>query len=159
VGAEYIQKKLVRQLKPLAEGANVVLSLVIPEKLNLTIPGDAASLRRLFSNLIENGLKYTPAGGHINVTVNRLWQEVTVTIADTGPGIAPEHLPHLFERFYRPDEARSRDRGGFGLGLAIARAIVEAHNGRIEVESELGQGTRLIVYLPAGAVTAASEPS
>lgn len=149
---------LMLQLKPLAEAADIELLLKLPQKQNLLIPAEETSLRRLFTNLIENGLKYTPAGGYVTVTVNRLWQEVTVTIADTGPGIAPEHLPHLFERFYRPDEARSRARGGFGLGLSIAKAIAEAHNGRIEVESELGQGTRLIVYLPAGESAAVSKP-
>jgi signal transduction histidine kinase len=83
------------------------------------------------------------------VTAGRHWQEIFVSVTNTGPGIAPEHLPHLFERFYRVDSARTRDTGGFGLGLAIAQAIVQAHHGQIEADSRVNVGTTFTVTLPA----------
>jgi two-component system sensor histidine kinase BaeS len=84
---------------------------------------------------------------------------VRVEVADDGPGIAPRHLPHLFDRFYRADEARVRVGGGAGLGLAIAKGFVTAHDGTIEVESELGQGTTFVVRLPGPTERAAPNPS
>ena len=107
--------------------------------------GPAARLRRrervhqVLFNLLDNAVRFTPAGGAVTVTGARDNGSVDVAVADTGPGIAPEHLPRLFERFYRVDPARSRDDGGTGIGLAIARSVVEAHGGRIWAESEPGR--------------------
>ncbi|GGI97868.1 two-component sensor histidine kinase [Alicyclobacillus cellulosilyticus] len=109
---------------------------------------DAHRMTQVFVNLVGNALRYTPAGGEVKVRVEETPQDVRVTVSDTGPGIAAEHLPHIFDRFYRVEEARSRESGGMGLGLAIAKEFVEAHRGRIEVVSRPGQGTSFIVVLP-----------
>jgi signal transduction histidine kinase len=111
------------------------------------VMGDADRLRQLLRNLVDNALKYTPAG---EVTLSLLCEAgwVRVSVADTGIGIAPEDIPHIFERFYRSDKARTRGRGGAGLGLSIAKWIAEAHNGRIAVESQAGSGSVFTVWLP-----------
>ena len=93
-------------------------------------------------------LAQSPSGGRVRVTASRHNGSVDVTVADTGPGIPPEHLPRLFERFYRVDTARSREEGGTGIGLAIARSVVEAHGGRIWAESEPGKGSTFTFELP-----------
>ncbi len=111
--------------------------------------GEAGQLTRLFTNLLENAVRYTPPEGHIALRVQNEGEWVRVQVADTGCGIAPEHLPHLCERFYRVDAARSRKQGGTGLGLAICQGIVEAHGGRMEFESVLGEGTTVQVFLPS----------
>jgi heavy metal sensor kinase len=115
------------------------------------VTGDPPQLRRLLFNLLDNAIKYTPAGGTIAVHTQCQGAQVRVVIADDGEGIAAEHLPHLFDRFYRVDPARERERettGGTGLGLAICRSIVEAHGGTIGVESTPGQGTQVAFTLP-----------
>jgi signal transduction histidine kinase len=99
-------------------------------------------------NLLENGLTHTPPGGKIAVAAHANDEWVEVKVQDTGTGIAAEDLPYVFERFYRADKSRSRATGGAGLGLAIARQLVEAHGGWIEVESEVGQGTQFTFTLP-----------
>jgi signal transduction histidine kinase len=111
-------------------------------------PGDPALLRRLFGNLIDNALRYTPAGGQVTARVRREGGCV-VTVADTGIGIQPSALPHVFDRFYRADESRSRDAGGAGLGLSIVKRVVELHSGAIAIRSTPGQGTTVEVRLPA----------
>jgi heavy metal sensor kinase len=110
--------------------------------------GDGARLRQVFFNLLDNAIKYTPAGGEIGVRVERRSGEALVTVRDTGIGIPAEHLPRVFDRFYRVDKARSREQGGTGLGLSISRSIVAAHGGRIAVESFVGKGTTFTVILP-----------
>ena len=109
--------------------------------------GHADSLTRLFSNLLENAARHTPSDGRITVAAHRLGNQIVVEVTDTGVGIAPEHLPHVTERFYRVEAARSRAHGGTGLGLSICRSIVEAHGGSLAVESVLGQGTTVRVTL------------
>ena len=145
-----ILREVVAQLQPNAAASQVDLQLEIPPQVDLTVPGDAERLRQVFTNLVENGLKYTPAGGKVSVAISRHWQTITVTITDTGDGIALEHLPHLFERFYRADDARARETGGFGLGLAISQAIVQAHGGTIAASSEVNKGMIFTVSLPTG---------
>ena len=123
--------------------------LVVEHLEPVHVMGDTDRLRELLVILLDNAIRYTPAGGEIRVGLTHgPGPEVALSVADTGIGIAPEDLPHIFERFYRADKARSRATGGTGLGLAIARWIVEAHGGRIEVESHLGQGSRFTVRLP-----------
>lgn len=117
------------------------------------VQGDDIWLSRLFFNLLDNGLKYTEAGGTVRLlaSISRETdgrQTATFVVEDTGPGIAAEHLPSLFKRFYRADESRNRRLGGTGLGLAICQSIVNAHKGTIRVESEVGVGSRFIVTLP-----------
>jgi len=112
------------------------------------VKGDKVRLRQMFLNLLENAVRYTPAEGNVTVSTFRDRETVDVHVADTGVGIAPEHLAHIFERFYRVDKARSRAEGGSGLGLAIVKHIVEMHGGLISVESQLGKGTRFSVTLP-----------
>jgi heavy metal sensor kinase len=112
------------------------------------VEADQTRLTQLLINLVDNGLKHTPKGGVVTVSVDRSDREALLRVADTGVGIAAEHLPHLFERFYRVDSARSRPDGGAGLGLAISQWIVQAHRGKIEVESQPGRGTTFTVRLP-----------
>lgn len=115
---------------------------------NLVIKGDRAKLRQLLLNILDNAIRYTPRGGEISVSVEAEGEMAVVAISDTGIGIPPGDLPHIFERFYRVDKARSRSEGGSGLGLAIAKHIAEIHGGRIEVESKQGTGSTFRVYLP-----------
>lgn len=115
---------------------------------DLMVPGSGFELTRLITNLLENAVRYTPPEGSIALTAGRKGGKVRITVADTGEGIAPEHLSRLTERFYRADSARSRRDGGSGLGLAICRSIAEAHGGHLWIESELGRGTTVTVELP-----------
>ncbi|MDQ2692104.1 MAG: ATP-binding protein [Chloroflexota bacterium] len=110
---------------------------------------DTQAIGRVLNNLISNALRHTPRGGEVRVQVRREGSRVEVTVSDTGEGIRAEDLPHIFERFYRGDAARSRHRGaGAGLGLAIARGIVRAHGGDIEVTSKSGKGTKFTFHIP-----------
>lgn len=114
---------------------------------------DPAALRQVFTNLFDNALRHTPPGGEIVFTTTRVDEGVEVAVRDTGAGIPAEHLPRVFERFYRVDPARSRDQGGTGLGLSIVRHLVEAHGGKIDLESTLGRGTTVRIVLPAGSAS------
>jgi signal transduction histidine kinase len=110
---------------------------------------DAQMIGRVLSNLLGNAIRHTPSGGTVGVEAVRTAEGVRVEICDTGEGISAEDLPHIFERFYRGEKSRSRSTGGAGLGLAIAKGIVEAHGGRIGVESAVGEGTCFFFVLPA----------
>jgi signal transduction histidine kinase len=125
----------------------VALGAALPETA-MWVAGDGHALRRLFLILLDNAVKYTPAGGRCDVRVAENGTEVVGTVSDTGIGISATDLPHVFERFYRVDRARSRERGGAGLGLAIGRWIAEAHGGAIFAESELERGSSFRVHLP-----------
>ena len=111
---------------------------------------DSQRIGRVLNNLIDNAMRHTPPGGHVQVKAARLSGKVQVVISDSGAGILPQDLPYVFERFYRGEKSRSRLTGGAGLGLAIARGIVQAHGGEIGVESLAGQGTHFYFSLPAG---------
>jgi signal transduction histidine kinase len=109
---------------------------------------DTQAIGRVMNNLIGNSLRHTSNKGRISVWVRRTTQGVEVTVSDTGAGIHAEDLPHIFERFYRGEKSRNRGTGGVGLGLAIARGIVQAHGGSIRVESQIGKGTQFTFYIP-----------
>lgn len=133
-----------------AKGIELTLDLA-----PMTLFGDKDKLSQLFVNLLTNALKFTPSGGLVQVTGrSEPADSVTVTVRDNGQGIRPEDLPHVFERFYRADKARTRSAGGSGIGLTIARAIVEAHGGTLSAASEPGQGAVLTVRLPASKLPA-----
>ncbi len=112
--------------------------------------GDRDRLKQVVLNLVENAIKYTPPGGEVFVHIDKTEEQARLCISDTGPGIPPEDLPHIFERFYRAEKSRTRtgDGKGFGLGLSIAYWIVRHHGGEIEVESTIGEGTHFTVWLP-----------
>ncbi|TMJ10859.1 MAG: two-component sensor histidine kinase, partial [Bacillati bacterium ANGP1] len=114
-----------------------------------TVLGDADRLRQLLTNLIDNAIAYTPPGGTVRLTWDTDGAFARVRVVDTGSGIASEDLPHLFDRFYRADRARVRSSGGSGLGLAIVQWIVNAHGGRIGIESRIGSGSTVTVWLPS----------
>jgi two-component system phosphate regulon sensor histidine kinase PhoR len=137
---------VVDRLKMQADAGGVELACDIPAGLS-TVLGEKAKISQVLVNLIDNALRFTPNGGDVRITAKRAGDMVEVTVSDTGPGIPPEHLPHLFERFYKVD--RSRQEGGTGLGLAIVRHIVQAHGGKVTVESEVGNGTRFTFTLKA----------
>ena len=124
-----------------AEAKGLRINVQLPEGLP-PVRGDGAQLGEVLQNLLDNAIQYTPPGGQIDVSATANGQGVTFTVADTGIGIPESELERIFERFYRVDAARSREAGGTGLGLAIARHIVDAHGGRIWVESAVGQGSR-----------------
>jgi signal transduction histidine kinase len=114
-----------------------------------SVNSDPEALRQIFTNLFDNALRHTPSGGRIRVATQRAGHATVVRVSDTGSGIPADHLPRIFERFYRVDPGRSRQEGGTGLGLAIVKHLVEAHGGRVEAESELGRGTTILLYFPA----------
>lgn len=109
---------------------------------------DPLKITQVFENLLDNALKYTPKGTAIDVAIVLRDKETVVSVRDNGPGIPTEDLPHIFERFYRVDKGRSREKGGTGLGLSIVKHIVQLHGGRVWVESQLGQGTAFFFSLP-----------
>jgi len=130
-----------------ARGARVDFTVTPTTGGDVTADPDA--LRQIFTNLFDNALRHTPAGGRIKVSVDRVkGGGVNVAVTDTGSGIGPEHLPRIFERFYRADPGRSREEGGTGLGLAIVKHLVEAHGGRVEASSTLGKGTTIRMFFP-----------
>jgi len=132
--------------KVLADARNIRLDLGTLEPLS--IQGDHERLRRALLNLVGNGIKYTPAGGRVTLSLQRKGDRACLKVEDTGIGLSPEDRERIFERFYRSAEARALGEAGAGLGLCIARSIVEAHGGRIEVKSALGLGSAFIVLLP-----------
>ena len=137
------------KLVPQAEKAGVSLSVDMARELPL-VACDIGMIERVLTNLIDNALRYTPAGGSVRVGLAPLNGGVRLSVSDTGAGIDPEDLPHVFDRFYRADKSRDRATGGAGLGLAIARQIVELHGGALEVDSRPGEGTRFSFTLEAG---------
>ena len=140
---EVVQRVLDR-LRPLAEKKGISLSGTLQEA---TVSGEAMRLEQVATNLIENAIKYTDAGS-VAVRVSVDGTEALFAVADTGIGIPEEAQPHLFERFYRVDKARSRGTGGTGLGLAIVERVIALHGGYIEVQSKLGEGSTFTVHLP-----------
>jgi heavy metal sensor kinase len=136
------------QAEVLARVKGLELAAKLPELERLYVAGDAQALRRLFLILLDNAVKYTPAGGRVEVVLREHGDDAVGEVHDNGIGIAPHDLPHVFDRFYRADRARSRELGGAGLGLSIARWIVESHGGAIVAASELERGSRFEVRLP-----------
>jgi signal transduction histidine kinase len=114
---------------------------------DVTIKGDTGRLKRLIANLVDNAIKYTPDDGRITLSLVKDGDFARLEVADNGIGIPPEDLPHIFDRFYRIDRARSRASGGTGLGLAIVKGIAEQHSGRVTVSSQMGKGTIFTVWL------------
>ncbi|MFL7838295.1 MAG: sensor histidine kinase [Candidatus Promineifilaceae bacterium] len=127
---------------------NSPVDVKLVEVDQVTVLGDADRLRQLFLNLLENAIKYTPEGGSVELSLSKQNDWTQFEVSDTGIGIPPENLSHIFDRFYRVDKARARAHGGSGLGLSIAKWIATAHGGTIRVTSQLGEGTTFTVTLP-----------
>ena len=131
----------------LARGRGV--DITMQGKEEVYVQGDKVRLGRVLLNLVDNAIKYTPKGGRVILSLAKKGDDAHISIKDTGIGISKEDQEKIFERFYRVDKSRSREVGGTGLGLAICKRIVEAHGGRISVESEIGKGSTFTVILPA----------
>jgi two-component system, OmpR family, sensor histidine kinase CiaH len=145
VGA--LASDVVRRAGPLTEARGVSLTYGAEDPPPVA-EADPDRLEQVLLILLDNALRYTPAGGRVDVRVRQQAGDALIEVVDTGVGIAPEHLPRVFERFYRVGAARTRGDGGAGLGLPIARAVVEAHGGRLALDSAPGAGTRAAVHLP-----------
>jgi heavy metal sensor kinase len=135
-----------RQARVMANGRNGDLKVTLGNEDQALVEGDPDRLKQLLLNLVENAIKYTPSG-EIQLAMHKQTGEVGVSVKDTGMGIPPDDVPHIFERFYRVDKARTREQGGTGLGLSIAQWVAQAHGGRIEVTSAVGQGSTFTVWL------------
>jgi two-component system sensor histidine kinase CiaH len=146
VELDRIVQDSVRKMQMLAEVKDIILQMEIDS--TVVMQADEERLHQLLVTLIDNAIKYTPEGGLVRVVCRKLAHSVLLEVEDTGIGIAPENLPHIFDRFYRGDKARTRQEGGTGLGLAIAKWIVERHGGKIRVESKLSVGTQVFITLP-----------
>jgi signal transduction histidine kinase len=141
-------RETVEVHEPIAAEADVKLLVAIDEPIP-NVLADAARLTQVLHNLLANASRHTPAGGTIAVSLTHAHDAVWLAVKDSGEGISNEHLPYVFDRFYRTDRARTRDTGGAGLGLAIVRAIVVAHGGQVQATSEgSGRGSIFTVYLP-----------
>ncbi len=136
----------VNVCRDLAEAKNVSLAVVCDEGMQWEI--NMQLLEQAVVNLIDNAIKYSESATHVTIMAEQTPEETVIHVSDEGPGIAKEHLPRLFERFYRVDKSRSHKLGGTGLGLAIVKHIAIAHGGRVEVESQIGVGSRFSIYLP-----------
>ncbi|MBP3656374.1 MAG: HAMP domain-containing protein [Clostridia bacterium] len=139
-------RETAARLTPLAKKRGQEIAVTIGDECEMF--ADPGKLAQVCYNIIENAIKYTPDGGRITVRLRRTGRDAVLEIADTGVGIPEEDLPHVFDRFYRVDKARSRDTGGTGLGLSIVQQIIRLHAGSVTVQSERGKGTTFIVQLP-----------
>jgi signal transduction histidine kinase len=148
---------LEEELAPLAIIASIDLRLEILAKKPLYVVSDSDRLYRSISNLINNAIQYTSAGGVVTIQLESSERNAIITIQDNGIGIAPEDLPHIFDRFYRVQADRSRNTGGTGLGLAIVKAIVQAHHGNIQVDSQLNRGSKFTVSLPTNTTSSKTD--
>ncbi len=133
-------------LQPVARESGVQLTL--QSNGDMPMRADAEDLELVWTNLLENAIRFSPPGGLVLISLRNNGQRGFVEVADQGPGIPPDELPHIFERFHRGDESRARNTGGYGLGLAIAKALIEAYGGTITPESRIAEGTRMIVSIP-----------
>ncbi|ADB36028.1 histidine kinase [Kribbella flavida DSM 17836] len=140
--------QVVAAHRPAAEAAGVRVSAAADSPAPAIV--DSARIRQALGNLVSNAIRFTPAGGHVVVGVRRDGDDYLLTVSDNGSGIDAEHLPHLFDRFYRAEHSRSRATGGSGLGLAITKHLVEAHHGTITVTSHPGDGSTFTIRLPGG---------
>ena len=139
--------EVARSMRSIAETRQMLLETRLTD--DVSVNGDPGRLRELVSVLLDNAVKYADAGGRVEVALRKEHRKAIIEVSNNGPGIPRDALPHVFDRFYRVDEARSRESGGTGLGLAIARHIVDAHGGTINIESSAGGGTKVTVQLPA----------
>jgi len=141
---------VIRSLKPIADKKNISLILLAPDQLFMS--ADKDRLAQLLFLFLDNGIKYTPDGGQVSLSINLAMQKkingITIIVQDTGIGLAPIDYSRIFERFFRTDKARSREAGGFGLGLSIASWIISAHHGTIDVNSSPGCGTIFTIFMP-----------
>jgi two-component system, OmpR family, sensor histidine kinase CiaH len=145
-----LAQRCAEKLRPLAERRGVGLTVSAAEPL--TVDGDAAHLERALLNVVRNAIEHSRAGGEIVLAALSADGQAVIEVRDEGEGIAPADLPHIFDRFYRGDEARSRRSGGSGLGLAITRWIVEHHRGAVTASSALGEGTTIRLSFPPAPV-------
>ena len=167
VDLESVLREAAATLAPLAETDNISVSIDAPPSLP-HVPGERDELIQVFQNLIHNAIKYGRSGGHVRITLaladptttygRRGGAMVSAAVRDDGEGIPREAIPRLTERFYRVDVKRSRERGGTGLGLAIVKHIVNRHQGRLMIESQPGEGSTFIVFLPAAASAEDQSP-
>lgn len=138
---------VISELDDIADSKNISIELVKPNVMELFVSGDKLKLEQVFTNLIANSINYGNTNGNTKVFVKEIRNKVEITIEDNGIGIQKNHLSRLFERFYRVEKSRDRNKGGSGIGLAIVKHIVEAHNQTISVESEIDKGTRFTFCL------------
>ncbi len=144
-----IARRVVEAMRSHAEDKGVALALDAQPGAP-SVSADTDRVVQVLENLLSNAIRHTPAGGRVGVRVSARDGQVRLTVADSGPGIPPEDMPHMFERFYRADRSRSRASGGSGLGLAIVRQLMEAMGGRVEVESQPGRGAAFTCTFSAG---------
>jgi len=147
VRTDALFNNLIRDWKEKLAGKNLKVIVNLPSE-TLTLRADGTRLEEVLHNLLDNAVKFSPENGEIRLRGARCGSNVVLSVADNGIGISKEHLPRIFERFYRGDKARSRELGGTGLGLAIVKHIAQLHGGRVEAESELGRGTTIRIVLP-----------
>lgn len=138
---------IINDLKGIAENRKITITFNNELRNGAQVFGDVDSIKQVFINLIENSIKYTPENGRIKITTKDSGKDIEITIEDNGIGIPEKDLPRIFERFYRVDKNRSRDRGGTGLGLSIVKHILEVHDSKIRVESEVDKGTKFYFNL------------
>ncbi len=141
-----LAEKTIESLYPLAAAKQISFELNAPATVKVT--GDSQRLSQLLYLLLDNAIKYTPNGGEVKLYVSKDVHELRLIVQDTGIGINKEDYQRIFERFYRADKSRTRQMGGYGLGLSIAKWIVENHNGTIKVTSEIGKGSRFTISIP-----------
>lgn len=141
-----LAKKAIESVKPLADSKEIALGFQGPDKLTAT--GDSQRLSQLIYILLDNAIKYTPNGGKVQLSLLEEAHELCIRVQDTGIGISKEDHDRIFERFYRVEKSRSRQMGGHGLGLSIAKWIIETHGGKINISSEIGKGTTFIIRIP-----------